>query len=322
MTVAGDITRIAWGTALDARIAGSRNPANAFYEAFAKESVNDLFFNWVEGTYTDQTGYVDELAAMSDGNAAAEEKTRKMAKYGAHLLVSSEVSDFFTALYDWARGEAQAKMLAFADAEIFGGAGADTSDTTKKKIYGLKTQATAFSGLATYADATIADVIKDAKLQAKKFGYNITAAFLNWADYGTLNGLKDNNGRSIWDDKEEITIQGVRVLATSQVDSGKMFLADTSVVKIKVRPTYELEIVRNAKLDGWDVYLRKGLQTLVKGPDKKGLIWVNSISTAISSITTPGSMAGIAAGVGKLAGAVNEDNQVETHPNTAAAGGQ
>ena len=316
ITVAGDITRIAWGTALDARIAGSRNPANAFYEAFAKESVNALFFNWIEGSYTDQTAYVDELATLPDGNAAAEEKTRKMAKYGAHLLVSSEVTDFFTALYDWARGEAQAKMLAFADAEIFSGAGADTNDTTKKKIYGLKSQATAFSALATYNDATIADVIKDAKLQAKKFGYNLNAAFLNWADYGTLNGLKDANGRSIWDDKEEITIQGVRVLATSQVDSGKMFLADTSVVKIKERPTYELEIVRNAKLDGWDVYLRKSIQTLVKGPDKKGLIWVNSISTAISSITTPGSLAGIAAGVDKLSDAVNESNQIETHPNS------
>ena len=325
VTVAGDITRIAWGTALDARIAGSRNPANAFYEAFAKESVNALFFNWIEGAYTDQTAYVDELATLPDGNAAAEEKTRKMSKYGAHLLVSSEVTDFFTALYDWARGEAQKKMLAFADAEIFAGAGADTNDTTKKKIYGLKSQATAFSALATYQDATIADVIKDAKLQAKKFGYNLNVAFLNWADYGTLNGLKDANGRSIWDDKEEITIQGVRVLATSQVDSGKMFLADTSVVKIKERPTYELEIVRNAKLDGWDVYLRKSIQTLVKGPDKKGLIWVNSISTAISSITTPGSLAGIAdaaddikTAAEKLAGAVNESNQIETHPNTGA----
>ncbi len=302
VTVAGDITRIAWGAALDQNIAGPRTPANAFYESFAKETVNALFINWVEGEYTDQTAYVDELAAMADGNAAAVEKTRKMAKYGAHLLISSEVSDFFAALYEWAKGEAQKKMLAFADAEIFGGAGADTNDTTKKKIYGLKTQATAFSGIGTYEDATIADLLKDAKLQAGKFGYNLDKAFLNWADYATLNGMKDNNGRSIWDDKQELTIAGIRVLPTSTVDSGKLLAADSSVVKIKERPTYEVEIVRNAKLDGWDIYLRKGMQVLVKTPDKKGLIWVNSISSSIASITTTGLKGNVAA----LAGTIDE----------------
>ena len=74
-----------------------------------------------------------------------------------------------------------------------------------------------------------------------------------------------------------------------------MLLADTSAVSIKERPTYELEIVRNAKLDGWDVYLRKSLQVLVKSADKKGLIFIDAISTEIAGITTPGSLAGIAA---------------------------
>lgn len=309
ITVAGDITRVAWGGALDAQISGARALPNPFYEVFRKENVNALFIHWLDGTYTDQTDYVDELAALPDGNAAAAESTRKISKFGAHLLVSSEVTDFFTTLYDWARGKAQEKMREFANKEIYAGAGADTNSTTKKKIYGLKSVATAFSGLGTYQDATIADLIKDAKLQAAKYGYRLNVAFMSWDDYATLNGLKDLNGRSIWDDREELTIQGVRIIPDGNVSSGDMLLADTSAVTIKERPTYELEIVRNAKLDGWDVYLRKGLQVLVKSADTKGLIFIDAISTELASVTAEGPLT-------KLAGTVNDDGQIETHPNT------
>ena len=304
VTVAGDITRIAWGGVLDDRISGARALPFPFYNAFNKQNVNGLFIHWLEGTYTDQTDYVDELAQLPDANAAAVESERKLSKFGAHILLSSEVTDFFTALYDWARGKAQEKMIDFANKEIYAGLGADTNSTTKKKIYGLKSQATAFSGLGTYQDATIADLIKDAKLQAAKYGYNLNVAFMSWGDYATLNGLKDANGRSIWDDREELTIQGVRIYPDNNVSAGDMLLADTSAVNIKLRPTYELEIVRNAKLDGWDVYLRMSLQTLVKTADKKGLIFIDAISTELASVTTPGNMAKIAGTVDATAGAI------------------
>ena len=115
----------------------------------------------------------------------------------------------------------------------------------------------------------------------------------------------------------------LQIIPTAQVTADTMLLADSSVVKIKERPTYELEIVRNAKLDGWDVYLRKSLQVLVKTPDKKGLIWVSSIASAITAINSAGpasalntNVAAIKTGINKLAGAVNESDQIETHPNT------
>lgn len=308
ITVAGDVTRIGWGGALDPAIAGAPRPVFAFYETLPKDTVNALFVHWIEGTYTDQTAYVDELATLPDGNAAAEEKSRKMAKFGAHLLLSSEVTDFFTALYDWARGKAQEKIAAFADAEIFGGAGADTNSTTQKKVYGLKSQATAFSGLGSYQDAQRSDLIKDAIAQAGKEGYSLTHCFVPWADFASLVGEKDLNGHDLYDPATR-TIYGVRIVPSGSMTADTMLLADISVARIKERPTYELEIVRNAKLDGWDVYLRKSLQLLVKAPDKKGVIWVASCATSIAAINTDGPLA-------KLAGAVNDDGQVETHPNT------
>lgn len=284
ITVADDITRIAWGSALDANIAGVRATPNAFWDTLTKENVNGLFFNWLEGTYTDATAYVDELAVMADSEAKAEEKTRKMAKFGAHLLLSSEVTDFFTALYDWARNMGQRKLDEFADAEIFAGAGADTNATTQKKVYGLKTQATAFSALGTVPSPTIADVLANAVAQAKKEGYNANVAWVSFADEASFRGIKDTTGHYLYKEATDMLGQ-LRVMPSRQLSAGQVLVADTSVIKVKQRPVYELEIVRNAKQDGWDVYLRKSIQTQVKTPDKKGLIWIASLATAIAAIT-------------------------------------
>lgn len=284
ITVADDITRIAWGTALDTTIAGVRATPNAFWDTLTKENVNGLFFNWLEGTYTDATAYVDELATMSDSEAKAEEKTRKMAKYGAHLLLSSEVTDFFTALYDWARNMGQRKLDEFADKEIFDGAGADTNATTQKKVYGLKTQATAFAALGTVASPTIADVLANAVAQAKKEGYNANVAWVSYADEASFRGIKDTTGHYLYNEATGM-LGALRIVPSRQLSAGEVLVADLSVIKVKQRPTYELEIVRNAKQDGWDVFLRKSIQTQVKTPDKKGLIWIASTATAISALT-------------------------------------
>ena len=284
VTVADDITRIAWGTTLDTNIAGPRAPQNAFLDTFVKETVNGLFFNWLEGTYTDATAYVDELAVMADSEAKAEEMTRQIAKYGAHLLLSSEVTDFFTALYDWARNMGQRKLDEFADAEIANGAGADTSAATKKKVYSLKSQATAFSALGAYASPTIADVLLDATAQAKKEGFNANVALVSFADEASFRGIKDTTGHYLYNEATGM-LGALRIVPSRQLSAGEVLVADSSVVKLKKRPVYELEIVRNAKQDGWDVYLRGAIQTLVKGPDKKGLIWIADLDAAITAIT-------------------------------------
>lgn len=280
-----DITPIAWGTTLDSSIHAQRSLANVFYEAFAKENVNGLTFNWLEGTYTDATDYVDELAAMADSDAAVEEKTRRMAKIGAHLLVSSEVTDFFTELYNWARGEAQRKIVEFADKEILSGVGADSgAGTSPKKVYGLKTNSTAFTATgAKYADATIADVMLDAQVQAMANGYTLTHAFVSYADFANIRGLKNTTGNYLYDEATGM-LGSLQIVPSVRLSAGQILFADSSIVKIKERPIWELEIVRNAKLDGWDVYVRKAIQTLVKTHDKKGVIWVASVATAISAI--------------------------------------
>jgi HK97 family phage prohead protease len=307
----GDISNIAYGVALESGIHDARQGANVFYDAFPKDTVRATQFDWLEGTFTDNADYVDELEAPKDSDAAVVEKSRKFGKIAAHLRVSSEVADFFQEVYNWARTTAQKKIIQKIDTEILTGLGADSgAGTSTKKIYGLKSNSanhTAWSATgAKYKDATIADVILDGIAQAEANGYNIDRVYVTWAEKAQLDGLKNNNGDYIG---RAVPLNGITIVPTSKLSAGELLLVETGVVRIKERPTWELEIVRNAQLDGWDVYVRKAVQTLVKSNDKYGVIYVEDFEDAIEDIDEPG-------GITKLAGAVNEDGQIETHPNT------
>ena len=281
-----NITNQAYGVSLEPGIHDARDLANAFYESFPKDTVRANQFNWLEGSFTDAADYVDELTAPADNAASVVEKTRRFGKIASHLRVSSEVSDFFEEVYNWARNTAQKKILAKVDTEILSGVGADSgAGTSPKKVYGLKTNSTAFTATgAKYASATIADVILDAQVQAMNYGYNIDVVFVSFADFANIRGLKNTTGNYLYNEAKGM-IGSTRIIPTTKLTTGQMLLADSSIVRIKERPTWELEIVRNAQLDGWDVYVRKSVQTLVKTNDKKGVIWVASTATAIAAIT-------------------------------------
>ena len=300
-TQTGDISNIAYNVAVDTSINAARLAANPFYELFAKDTVSATKFNWLEGTYTDNTGYIAELAAnQNDSKAAVTERSRKFGKVGAHLLVSSEVTDFFEEVYNWARNTAQVKIINFVDTEILSGLGADTANVgtgaSPDKVYGLKGVAQAFSATgAKYTDATVADLILDAQMQALANGFNIDMAFVTYAIYAQIRGLKDANGHYLYN---EVTgmLSGVRIIPSAKLTSASldMLLVDSSIVRIKERPVWELEIVRNAAKDGWDVYLRKAVQVLVKGNDVYGVIKVASAATSLATINQDGPVATIA----------------------------
>ena len=80
------------------------------------------------------------------------------------------------------------------------------------------------------------------------------------------------------------------------------------------------KFIRNGAYDAYDVYFRKAAQVKIATPNKKGVIKIAALDTAVAALLGDGGNAGalgtIANKVGKLAGAVNNDNQIETHPNT------
>lgn len=274
----------AYGTAVDPQVGAAPHVARAFLAAFAEEIVNGDKAAWLDGTFTNAADYVDELTAAADSNATANEVIRQFGKIATRLLLSSELNDWMTEIANWAQTEAVEFINDKVDSEVWNGAGADTSAATKKKIYGLKSQATAFANVATYNDANVGDVILDAVAQAKKNGFVANVAIVSFGTEAELKGIKDANGNYIYNQLTGM-FGPVRVLPSASIGANEILVADSRCAKILRRPTLEIEITRDADLDGWKVNVRRAAQTKVKAAHKKGLIYVADKAAAITAIT-------------------------------------
>ena len=271
----------AYGTIVDPAVGAAPHVTRAFLAAFGEEVVNGDKAAWLDGTFTNAADYVDELTAAQDSDADANEVIRQFGKIATRLLLSSELKDWMTELYNWAQTEAVEFINDKVDAEVWNGAGNDTN--AKKKIYGLKSQATAFAKVGTYTDATVGDVILDAVAQAKKNGFAANVAIVPFGIEAELKGIKDKNGNYIYN---QLTgaFGPVRVMPSAVMGDKEMLIADTRCAKILRRPAIEVEITREADLDGWKVNVRKAAQTKVKTAHKKGLIYVADKDAAITAI--------------------------------------
>jgi HK97 family phage prohead protease len=278
---AGDVTASAYGTAVDPQVGSAPHVARAFLAAFAEEVVNADKAAWLDGEFTNAADYVDELVAAQDSDATANEVIRQFGKIATRLLLSSELNDWMGEISSWAQGEAVEFINDKIDSEVWNGAG---SDSNKKKIYGLKGQATAFAKVGTYAEANVGDVILDAVAQAKKNGYVANVAIVSFGTEAELKGIKDKNGNYIYN---QLTgaFGPVRVLPSAAIGANEILVADSRCARILRRPSVEIEITRDADLDGWKVNVRKAAQTKVKEAHKKGLIYVADKAAAITAIT-------------------------------------
>ena len=271
----------AYGTVVDPVVGTAPHAARAFLAAFGEEVVAGDKAAWLDGEYTDAADYVEELTAAQDSNATTDEVIRQFGKIATRLLIPSEVQDWMSVVAQWAQNEAQEFINDKVELEVYNGAGNDTN--AKKKVYGIKGQATAFSKLATYENANVGDVILDAVAQARKAGYIANVAIVSFATEAELKGLKDKNGNYIYN---QLTgaFGPVRVLPSAVVGEKEIFVADSRCARVLRRPSVEIEITRDADLDGWKVNVRKAVQTKVKKAHKKGIIYVADKTTAISAI--------------------------------------
>ena len=279
---AGGVGASAYGTAVDTVVGSAPHTARAFMALFGEETVNGDKAAWLDGSYANNADYVDELAAATDSEVTANEVIRQFGKIASRLLLSSELNDWMGEIASWAQGEGLEFINDKVDSECWNGAGNDTN--AKRKIYGLKSQATAFSKLGTYANANVADVILDAVAQAKKNGFVANGAIVSFEVEAILKGLKDTAGNYIYNQATGI-LGPVRIFPSSAVGAKEILVADSRCAKVLRRPSVELEITRDADLDGWKVNLRKSAQTKVKEAHKKGLIYVADYDTAITAIS-------------------------------------
>lgn len=260
--------------------------ANVFILAFGIRPRTANKLGWIESTNQPVVDYVAELAQNTNlSDVSFSEKSRAFGKLATKMQISTEFEDWFEQLYNYCVNEGVRMVEAKLEYEIYNGAGADTNATTQKKIYGLKSQATAFSALASHAveKANAADVIFDAVDQIAKEGFHANVAFVTWAILRTIKSLKDDNGNYLYD-KISGMLSGIRVFPSANLASGEILVADTNAVEIYAGNSYELEFIRNGAYDAYDVYFRKAAQVKVPTPNKKGLIYVSSVATAIAAL--------------------------------------
>ena len=133
------------------------------------------------------------------------------------------------------------------------------------------------------AKANEADVIFDAVDQIGKEGFHANAAFVTWAIFRAIKSLKDDNGNYLYD-KISGMLSGIKIYPTTRLSSGEILVADTNAAEVYAGNSFELEFIRNGAYDAYDVYFRKAAQTKVPTPNKKGLIYVASVATAITAL--------------------------------------
>lgn len=242
---------------------------------------------WLEGSDVDNTGYIQEIASGTESTYAVTEKQRNYAKIGTFLKISSELQSFLPLVADWAKNRGYARLQAKANNLIYTGAGAD--GTKPSEVYGIKGSATAFTALGTYNNANVADVIFDAICQVAKNGYIANLAFVSYKQLAALRGLKDANDNYIYNQANGMLGQ-VRVVPSVDLADAEVLVLDTTCVSVYEGNQYELEVSRIAAEDAWGVYLRKSIQVVIGAAEKKGVIYVANVATAIAAITaTPAS---------------------------------
>lgn len=273
---------VSYGVQQDQTIHAVPVLGNAFLLAFGTKAMDGARIAWVEASTSKNVGYVEELAENTNKSEVAFiEKQRRAAKIATYMEISSEVENWFEALYDFCVNEGERLIMSDLDAKVWEGDGSDGTNPTH--IYGVKGVATAFAKLGTYANAHEGDVILDAVAQIRKAGFAANVAIVSYATEATLKGLKDTAGNYIYD-KAKAAIGQVTIVPSDKLGDAEMLIADTSCVEIFLANFYELEFSRKASHDAWRVDFRRRGQVKVAGPKAKGLVYVADKATAVEAI--------------------------------------
>lgn len=255
---------------------------NAFLLAFGTKPLDAARLSWIEASTTKNVGYVEELAENTNKSEVAFiEKQRRAAKIATFMEISSEVENWFEALYDFCVNEGENIIMNDLDTKVWNGDGSDAGNPTH--IYGIKGAATAFSKLGVYDNPTDADIILDAVAQIKKAKFAANVAIVSYATEAALKGIKDASGNYIYDAVRN-AIGQVTIIPTDVLSDEEMLIADTRCADIFLANFYELEFSRKASHDAWRVDFRRRGQVKVTTPKAKGLIYVAKKSTALAAI--------------------------------------
>ncbi len=275
------------GVDYDPNIVAAVPMANAFIAVLGIRPRRGNKIAWIEGTPHSAADYVAELAAATDtkSDVTFAEKVRAFGKVATWMRISTEIEDWFEQIYNFCVNEGSRMVDAKIDNEIFNGAGVDVN--YPNKIYGLKAsgQSTAYSPIAagSVAMANAADVLLDARLKINQAGYNANVAFVSFAIEASLKGLKNSIGGLLYNEYTGM-LNGLRIVPSARLQDGEALVMDTNCAEVYGGNSYELEFTRNAVYDAYDVYFRKAAQVKVAATRKAGIIYIESMASAIAAL--------------------------------------
>lgn len=252
---------------------------------------------WIEGSFTDNTNYVGEGSAVGSADgAAAEEKTRGLAKIAAKLPFTREVSTDLSYFLNWARAEAIKAIQNKVDSEILSGNGADTNSSTQKLIYGIIGQgSTAFS--ATTAGCAgkfpapnlinLIDAIDAQVAKSTNDAFFADRIYMNPSDFAIYKNMTGTDGHLLFEVNGGIyTFMGKTVVRSNKITAGTLLVADSGVFDLYEKLGFEIEIERVASTDSYVMYLRWRGQLVVPSNKKKAVIYVSNIVSALAALTS------------------------------------
>lgn len=274
----------AFGNQVDSTIHAIPVLSNAFLLAFGTRAITASRLVWREANEaTKVVGYVAELAENANKSEVTFiEKYRQFAKVATFMEISSEADMWFEELVNYCTQEGQRIILSDIDDKIWTGEGDET--TKPKEIYGLKKYAPAFDALASYANATIADVVIDAVAQIRNAGYAANVAVVSYKAEQLLKTVKDNDGHYMYNEVTGMLGQ-VRIIPSAKVADTEILVADNSCVEVYLGSTYELEFSRKAETDSWRVDFRRLAQVKIPTPKLQGLRYIADYSAAVTAIS-------------------------------------
>ena len=261
--------------------------ANAFIAVLGIRPRRGNKIAWIEGTPHSAADYVAELASAADtkSDVTFAEKVRSFGKVATWMRISTEIEDWFEQVYNFCVNEGTRMVDAKIDNEICNGAGVDV--TYPNKIYGLtgSAQSTAYSPIAAGSVdmANAADVLLDARLKVNQAGYNANVAFVSFAIEAALKGIKNTIGGLLYNEYTGM-LNGLRIVPTDRLADGSAIVLDTNCVEVYGGNSYELEFIRNGLYDAYDVFFRKAAQVKVAATRKDGIIYIESMASAIAAL--------------------------------------
>lgn len=252
---------------------------------------------WVDGAYTSNVGYVSEGTGQATADTGtATEKTRQMAKISAKLPITEEMLEDANYIASAFRAKMVEKATLFVDGEAYDGDGSDGGSANH--IYGIKGHATAYNATTTGSaakvdNANIGDLVNDMILQAEKENYRgSNILWMNPTDFARFRYAKATDGQYLFvpQPNGDFMISGLKVVRSNRVTAGDLLLADTSKLQYWTKRSAEVKFSQmNASdfvNDAWTAVMFVRSQVVVETPDKKSLIFVDDIDTAIATLET------------------------------------